>query len=823
MNKVTARKGNLNEPLGNTIKWDRTESGLFIEAENATATVQFFDAETVRIRIKKHDTHNGEFSYAVSGTPVSTELTYSETNNSIKVSSSGLTVEVSLNPVRFNFFAPDGTLLSEESPAFGTSWIGTEVTTYRTLQKDEKFVGLGEKTGNLNRAGSAYTHWNTDKFGYATDADPLYLSTPFFMGLHSGKAYGIFLDNTYKSVFNFGASNHRFSTIAAEDGDLDYYFFHGNSVPDIIQAYARLTGTMPMPPKWALGYHQCRYSYYPDTEVLNMAQTFREKGIPGDVIYLDIHYMDAYKVFTFHPERFPDPLKMAKELEKFGFRLALIIDPGVKVEEGYETYEEGLKEGQFVTYPDREPFEADVWPGKSAFPDFTHPETRDWWAKWTKFYTDNGVSGFWNDMNEPAVWGQTVPNLIEFHFEGEGATHKRARNVFGMQMARSTYQGVKSHMKGKRPFVLTRAGFSGIQRYSAVWTGDNVGTDEHMMLGVRLVNSLGLTGVAFAGPDVGGFAGEPSPGLMARWMAIGAFTPFFRGHSMVNSRAAEPWSFGEEAEEIIRNFIRLRYRLMPYLYSNFREAAQSGIPVARSLAMYWPDENRVYDGRYQNQFLFGPSIMVVPVESDRDIVKAFVPGEGQFWLEIMDGKSYEGGEEYFIETPKRLIPVFMREGAIIPMQSQVQSMMDAPEEVLELHILPGTDRSEFLFYDDDGETYQFEDGKYYQRLISVDTQLIQSDDAESEQISIELDTVEGTYSSHFKKAKIFLYGRENKDEAGFFMVEGKKNAGEWTHHTFMEPISAFDPTGQERPYAAHLVHTVEFDLKKDKIVIEAHY
>ena len=324
------------------------------------------------------------------------------------------------------------------------------------------------------------------------------------------------------------------------------------------------------------------------------------------MIYIDIHYMDNYKVFTFDPVRFPEPEKMTSELKEMNFKTIVILDPGIKIEKGYPVYDEGVKKGYFIKYPDGENYSGEVWPGWSHFPDFTNPKVRDWWAEKLKFYTDKGIDGFWNDMNEPAAWGQCLPDLMEFDYDGAVTTHKQAHNIYGMQMARSTQQGAKQMNKGLRPFTLNRAAYAGIQRYTASWTGDNVASDEHMLCGVRLLNSLGLSGVAFSGYDVGGFANDASPALFAKWIILGAFSPLFRCHSMINSKSAKPWAFGEEVEEISRNYIGLRYRLLPYIYSAFYESSQTGMPVVQSLAIGHTYDAKIYEPAYQNQYYLVP-------------------------------------------------------------------------------------------------------------------------------------------------------------------------------------------------------------------------
>ncbi|MEY3444190.1 MAG: hypothetical protein RLZZ519_2471, partial [Bacteroidota bacterium] len=691
MNPSRGTRRTRNVHLGNLVSYSQISQGLHVIAENGWLQVEFWNPGVVRVRAGRSDEPLDDFSYALDAqaTKVPVTVEYQFSSECIILRNYDVQIQILTAPVSIQFLDETGRIVNSDDPAFGISWLGQEVSVYKSLQPGERFLGLGEKTGPLDKRGRAYVNNNTDNFGYGPDSDPLYVSIPFFIGVHPQGIYGFFLNNSYKTTFNFGASSDRFAWYAADDGQMDYFYLHGGlegGVEKVLKSYAGLTGVMPLPPKWSLGFQQCRYSYYPDAEVLRIAETFREKRIPCDVLYLDIHYMDAFKVFSWHPTSFPNPKLLADQLKELGIRLVIIMDPGIKVEEGYESYDTGMAEGHFALLPDGKPYSGQVWPGWSHFPDFTAGKTRDWWGAQMKIYTDAGIEGFWNDMNEPAAWGQHLPGLIEFDMEGEGSSFKEARNVYGMQMARATREGASKLLGEKRPFTLTRAGFAGIQRYAAVWTGDNTASEDHMMAGVRLVNSLGLSGVAFAGYDIGGFVGEPSPALYARWMQLGAFCPFFRAHSMINSRDAEPWSFGEEVEDIARNFIRLRYRLMPYLYSAF-EATQTGLPIARSLAIEWPQDPKIYQQPYDTAYLFGADILVYPVESHRQLAKIYLPAGS--WYDFYDDVRYEGGREHVIELNIEKLPLFVRESAVIPMQTAVLHADATHDGTLHLHVYEG--------------------------------------------------------------------------------------------------------------------------------------
>ncbi|HYG20365.1 MAG TPA: TIM-barrel domain-containing protein, partial [Ohtaekwangia sp.] len=360
----------LSQSLGTLKQLNKIDHGWTGETTHGHFRILTYADSIFRITISQQPFE--DFSYSVVAGPSDTKVQLDETAERIELKTETVILQISRNPVRFTFLTPDRLVINEDDAAFGTSWNGEQVTTYKKLQEGERFIGLGEKTGPLDRKGHGYTNWNTDAFAYSPGADPLYSSTPFYIGLHHKLTYGIYFDNTHKSYFNFGASNNRFSSFAADAGEMDYYFMTGNGVADVIRHYTYLTGRMEMPPLWSIGYQQCRYSYYPDKEVLSVARTFREKEIPADTIVFDIHYMEKYKIFTWSDRDFPDPASLMEELREMGFHVVVMCDPGIKVEEGYKTYEDGVKKNVFIQYPDKTNYTGQVWPGWCHFPDFTN-------------------------------------------------------------------------------------------------------------------------------------------------------------------------------------------------------------------------------------------------------------------------------------------------------------------------------------------------------------------------------------------------------------------------------------------------------------------
>ena len=786
---------------GEVQEFYKNETGLIGKSKHAAFKIDFITEAIVNIKFTRQSEFE-DFTYAVTVNHVNCKLDFVETDAVIKIHSSKVKLEIEKGTSLISFFNYNDKILNADEKGLGTSWNGEQVTTYKKLLDGERFIGLGEKTGPLDRKGYGYQNWNTDVFAYGTGSDPLYCTIPFYIGIHQNGVYGIFFDNSHKSFFNFGASNNRFSSFGADCGEMNYFFVYGETVAEIIKNYSWLTGTMELPPLWSLGYQQCRYSYYPDKEVTTLASTFRDKNIPADAIVLDIHYMDAYKIFSWHPKHFSKPDELISTLKKKGFEVVLMCDPGIKVETGYGPYDDGVKQNVFLQYPDGENYTGQVWPGWCHFPDFTKPATREWWTKWLNTYAEKGIQGYWNDMNEIATWGQMLPENLVFDFDGNTATSRKGRNLYGFMMARSTYEAVKKNLKGKRPFNLTRSAYSGIQRYAAVWTGDNVSYDEHMMLGVRLVNSMGLSGIAFAGYDVGGFVGEASSKLFARWISIGAFSPFFRGHTMINSRDSEPWSFGEETEMIARNYIRFRYKLLPYLYSCFYEASKTGMPVQRSLTIGYPQEKKIYSTSYQHQYLFGPFIMVAPVESDKELMKVFLPSGT--WYYLYTGEKFIGNQEISIECPLFKLPVFVKGGAIIPMQD-VGDNTRIKSETIYIHIYNGDQDTSFNLYADDGETYEYEKGMFCLRTITYTPS----------GNKIVIGKQEGKYVPVTKTFKVILHSFDIDSAVGDNQsFKLKKETLE-----FFLPLEKFDPLYDPETMGEEEILSLELPFNEKEITI----
>lgn len=731
--------------IGNVEATSVDQNVIHLKTQNAFIEIIPYSQNIIRFRIDKKPLKK-DFSYAVTAKPESIKANISQEGNEIKISTASINCVIQKKPFSVAIYTKDGKVINEDAKGFTTSWADNSVTTYKKMQNGERFIGLGEKSGNLDRKGNAYTNWNTDAAGYDNGTDPLYSDVPFYIGLHDHLSYGIFLDNTYQTDFNFGASNDIFSSFGARGGEMNYYFIYDNSVAKIITDYTWLTGRMKMPPLWSLGYQQSKWSYFPDTMVLHIAHELRNKHFPADGMVLDIDYMDKYQLFTWNKKYFPHPHVMTDSLRKLGFRTTVIVDPGIKIAPEAPAYQKGLKEDVYLKYPNGQYYSGQVWPGWCNFVDFTSEKGRAYWRSQMSFFAKNGVSGVWNDMNEISTWGQRTPNNILYNYDGRGANNLEGHNVYALNMVRSSYEGMKQ-ITGVRPFILSRSGYAGLQRYSAIWTGDNQPNDDHMLLGVRLLNSMGLSGLAFTGMDISGFLGNATPELFTRWMQIGAFMPYCRNHKITGAKPAEPWCYGEDALNNSRSYIELRYHLLPYLYSTFYEATQDGLPVNRSLAIDYTFQEDVYKEDFQNQYLFGNNIMVAPFKSTDTKGKIYLPANDN-WYNFYTDRKFDGGQVIDTKVTLDRLPLYIKAGSIIPMQSLIQSTADMPTDTLVLHVYNDNKTNSFTYYEDDGESYRYQKGDDYKRIIKFNPR----------DRRIEFSKVEGAFVSKFKYVKILLHG-----------------------------------------------------------------
>jgi alpha-glucosidase len=584
------------------------------------------------------------------------------------------------------------------------------------MREPARYYGLGEKARDFERSGQRFELRNRDPFTYGRGTDPLYFSVPFLLVCGKGYSYGMFVETTSDCTLDLRGGE---VLVSGEGEGVAYYFIYGPTPAEVLRKYTMLVGRAPLPPLWALGYHQARFSYMGEREVLEIAGEFRRRGIPCDAIYLDIDYMEGYRCFTWNRERFPRPEEMIKVLERMGFKVVTIVDPGLKAEKGYQPFDEGIERGFFLQHADGRVLEGYVWPGKCVFPDFFREEVREWWASLHDELLGRGVRGIWNDMNEPTLKSLT-PNLragfnLLAQLKGPktedvragGLPFKLVKNYYAVLEAEATWRAFKRFRPGSRPFILSRSGWAGIQKYSAVWTGDNYSTWEHLKLSVEMIMSIGLSGIPFVGADIGGFTVlgprwpflcRCSPELFARWIQAGVFYPLCRTHTSKPARHHEPWRFGERVERITREFIRLRYSLLPYLYSLFWEHTQNGMPIVRSLFLHWPEDEQCHR---DDEFMFGPFLLVAPVFKKGQRRREVYLPRGQ-WYDFWTNERVNGGRTVVADAPLERIPIFVRAGAILPHWPVQNYVGEKPVDELRLTVYPGDGR--FTLYEDDGES-----------------------------------------------------------------------------------------------------------------------
>lgn len=680
-------------------------------------------------------------SWAIAKTEWTTpEWNVRDDADAVVISTTEVVIQVKRSPLIISFQdKKTGRVLNQDQRPMMFDAKGAAVAVAKKLGFDEHFYGLGEKAARLDKRRGKFEMWNSDTPGYVEGRDPIYQSIPFYIGLDSGVAYGLFFDNSYRTYFDFGASSQEYATFSADGGEVDYYFFAGPSIKKILGRYADLTGHMPMPPKWALGNQQSRWSYYPDSQAEEVVRQYRKHDLPLDVLHLDIHYMNGYRVFTWDPQRFPSPKNFTDKLLQQGVKVVTIVDPGVKYQppaagakdaeshpelapqdKSYYVFNEGLAKNYFQKRADNSLYVGKVWPGESVFTDFTLPQARSWWGDLHRAYTDNGVSGIWNDMNEPADFvdqtGKAQADVVSYD-EGENSRHAKNRNVFALLMDRATREGLERLQPDKRPYIITRAAYAGIQRYSTMWTGDNTSTWEAMALTIPMFTSLGLSGEPFVGGDIGGFIGRADGQLLTRWYEAGFLAPFCRNHAQIDSYDHEPWRFGTYYEDIIRKYLKLRYRLLPFLYTALEEAHRTGVPVLRPLMLNYQDDTNTLN--IDDEFMVGSDLLLAPIlKADATSRMLYLPPGA--WFDFWTGEKLKGGVMARVDVPLEKVPMYVRAGSVIPMGEEMNYVGEKPGSPLTLAIYPDEKgAASSNLYEDDDISPAYLQGVFRRRTVNV--------------------------------------------------------------------------------------------------------
>ncbi len=621
----------------------------------------------------------------------------------------------------------------------GIAFESTALRLSRPLASQEHIYGLGERTGTMNKRGQAFPIWNIDPPRHHTAATvTLYTSIPFYLGLRTddGTAYGVLIDHSGLVEMDMGHTDDTEVAITVQGDNLTAYFFTGPTLADVLRQYTELTGHMPMPPRWATGYHQCRWSYASEEQLRQVAAGLRERKHPCDAIWLDIDYMDEYRNFTWNAEQFPDPVHMINDLHKQGLHLVAIIDPGTKIDEDYFVYKQGMERDYFCRYQSGKLFRGQVWPGECVFPDFSRSEVRRWWGNLYQGLLDQGVDGIWNDMNEPSLTNiLSESNQPPFHgntmskdvlhlaggneatgLDGPPVLHSFFHNAYGMEMARATYEGLRRLRPEMRPFVLTRSGTAGIQRYAALWTGDNTSRWEYILMAIPMCLNLGMSGVPFSGVDIGGFWEASDGELLVRFAQLAALMPFCRNHNSLGQPDQEPWAFGEPYETAYRIAIELRYRLMPYLYTLFHEAAENGAPMMRPLYYHYPADEQACD--IESEFLVGDSLLSAPISVEGATSRNVYLPAG-IWFDYWNGQEYPGAGWSEIPAPLEHWPLLLRANSILPTGPLMQYTDQCPTDPLTLTCyMAGDGLANYTLYEDDGTTYAYQNGHFAQASVN---------------------------------------------------------------------------------------------------------
>lgn len=644
------------------------------------------------------------------------EFIVEEDSNFVIVKGTKVLTFVDKNTTEISFRDLEGNIINED---FQPSFKDEEGNVYISKVNDcLAYYGLGEKGGDLNKKGCYTENFNTDDPETDDDSITYYKTIPFYVALKEEATYGIFFDNSFRSYFDMGKEMGDRIFFGAIGGQIQYYFIPGENIKEVVKNYTALTGRMEMPPLWSLGYQQCRFSYFSQEELRELVKTFEEKDIPLDVVYLDIDYMDGFRVMTFKTPNFDDAAGLISDLKEKGIRTITIIDPGVKVDEEYDVFKRGKEGNHFTKKLDGEMFIGAVWPGDSAFPDFSNKDCREWWkSELKKFISEHGMDGIWNDMNEPCVFNNDHKTMLEtcLHNSDNGVIeHKEFHNRYGFEMSRCSKEAQEELHPNERGFSMTRATYAGGQRYSSVWTGDNMSLWSQMRMSISMNANLGISGFSFVGNDVSGFGLDSSEELFVRWMEMGPFIPIFRNHSNMYTRRQEPWAFGPRAEKIAKKSIELRYELLPYIYDLYYISHKEGLPIFRPMIMEYEKDMNLLNMR--EQFMLGENMLVAPVLYEGERSKTVYLPRG-IWFNYFTMEKLQGGKWYKLPCELDEILVFVKEGAIIPTYNKkFRNVKERPKNIL-LKVFG--ENAKGFHYNDDGHTMEYLEGKYTYMDIKV--------------------------------------------------------------------------------------------------------
>ncbi|EJT6170359.1 glycoside hydrolase family 31 protein [Clostridium perfringens] len=695
--------------------YEINHNNIDIYFSNMKITLTIFENDIVKVFIG--DKYEESLSTnGVVGDLRKGEFIVEEDSNFVIIKGKKVLTFVDKNTTEISFKDLEGNIINED---FQPSFKDEKGNVYISKVNDcLAYYGLGEKGGDLNKKGCYTENFNTDDPETDDDSITYYKTIPFYVALKEEATYGIFFDNSFRSYFDMGMEMGDRIFFGAIGGQIQYYFIPGENIKEVVKNYTALTGRMEMPPLWSLGYQQCRFSYFSQEEVRELVKTFEEKDIPLDVVYLDIDYMDGFRVMTFKTPNFDDAAGLISDLKEKGIRTITIVDPGVKVDEEYPVFKRGKEGNHFTKKLDGEIFIGAVWPGDSAFPDFSNNDCREWWkSELKKFISEHGMDGIWNDMNEPCVFNNDHKTMLEtcLHNSDNGVIeHKEFHNRYGFEMSRCSKEAQEELHPNERGFSMTRATYAGGQRYSSVWTGDNMSLWSQMRMSISMNANLGISGFSFVGNDVSGFGLDSSEELFIRWMEMGPFIPIFRNHSNMYTRRQEPWAFGPRAEKIAKKSIELRYELLPYIYDLYYISHKEGLPIFRPMIMEYEKDMNLLNIR--EQFMLGENMLVAPVLYERERSKTVYLPKGS-WFNYFTMEKLQGGKWYKLPCELDEILVFVKEGSIIPTYNKkFRNIKERPNNIL-LKVFG--ENAKGFHYNDDGHTMEYLDGKYTYMDIEV--------------------------------------------------------------------------------------------------------
>ena len=752
------------EGIGNMSAVAMRGNQITFRNRKAIAEVTVLAPDLVRVHAARGKQFGLDTSTAIKKTdwPV-IPLRITKKKSIIHVYTTTLEIRIQCKPFDVAFHELNGRLISHDAQPIAFN--GSRVRAWKELPKGERYYGLGERAGPLELNGRSYVMWNTDPSGYDALTEPMYISIPSFIALQDAKAYGMFFNNTHRTSFDFGVESPDMYSFGAEGGELNYYFFWGPNPKKILERYTELTGRAELPPQWSVGYIQSSMHYAPENKVREIAAMLRARGIPCDVIFLDNKHLDKNRIWTWDRVKFPDPKRMIADLRALGFHIVAITDPGVFAQKGYLPFDQGIVGGHFLRKKNGELYTGLIWPGLSAFPDFSAERTRSWWGLLMRDFIADGIAGFLTDMNEPTAnlardgdgWmpGPLDPDIV-FSDEGRNSPYAKLHNVYGKLMAQATKDGLLRFRPNERPFVITRATNAGGQKDAAQWTGDVLATWEGLRASLRAMLSMGLSGLPFVGSNAGGFIGTPTPELYARWLQLGIFSPFFWTHS-ASQDPLEPWSFGTFWEDVNRRTIELRYRLLPYLYNALYQATQTGLPVMRALLLEFPDDETAMHpqpDRRNYEFMFGGDLLVAPAVREGERKRTVYLPKG-IWIDFWTEERYAGPilltGKTAVDAPTDRIPIFVRGGAIIPMRNAVQHVGEKLDPLV-FEIYPDGDSSRD-YYEDDGLSFDYKKGGLL--LKSIDVFEVTNG------LHIEFSAQEGSYTPSPRALVLKIHGQES--------------------------------------------------------------